>query len=169
MWAETELWLEKTVHEPVWKSSPVWNYTWDIFIHLSRQKVQRTLCRVRNQGITQTCESELVYLFFTVITLQVKRDFQSFYNLLKVERFKTQNIFLKRKTTVLASGKWTSAQLVSDWDLRRLSNLLNKIFISWEQPLLFSFIDLCSSCAVRSPGHGLCYRAPDVLSDFRRS
>lgn len=73
-----------------------------------------------------------VCLFFAVIVLalQVKRDFLSFYKLLKAERFKTQNLFIKRKTTILTSGKQTSAQFVSDWDLRRVSKLINKICIS---------------------------------------
>lgn len=49
-----------------------------------------------------------------------------------MKRFKTQNLFIKRqgKTTVLTSGKRTSAQLASDEDLRRLSKLINKIYIS---------------------------------------
>lgn len=59
------------------------------------------------KGSHRHAGAEFIYLFCTLIALplHLKRDFQSFYGLLKAERFKTQNLFIKRKTTVLTGGK----------------------------------------------------------------
>lgn len=89
---------------------------------------------------------------------------------MKVKRFQTVNLFITRqgKATVLTHGKGTSAQLVSDKDLGRVSKLINKICISQEQLLLFSYMNPCSFCTMSSPGHGPCYKVPAALSDCRR-